>query len=113
MEIMRPNEKHSPLETTEEKDTSRHGKIATSRGAPTSWGPQREGPVTKGKGSDGVKGTHLWRPQRENMRTSKPSDLTRGTHELGIAEQGHAKCFGVGILEIIEASGEAFHCGCR
>jgi len=47
------------------------------------------------------------------VRTWKASDLMRGTHERGIAERGHAKCFGVEILEIIEASGEAFHCGCR
>ena len=34
-------------------------------------------------------------------------------YELRIAEQGHAKCFGIRILEIIEANKEAFHCGCR
>jgi len=64
MKIMQPNKKHSPLETTEKRDTSRHGKIATLQGAPTSWGLQREGPVMKGKGSNRVKGTHLWRLQR-------------------------------------------------
>jgi len=67
MKIMRPNKKHSPLETIEKRDTLQHGKIATLQGAPMSWGLQREGPVTKGKGSDQVKGTHLWRPQRADM----------------------------------------------
>jgi len=32
------------------KDTSGHRERATSRGEPTSGGPQREGPVRKGKG---------------------------------------------------------------
>ena len=62
-------------------------------------GPQREGLVRTGKGCDRLKGTHLRRPQREDMSAHGKKRPHKGPSRAGQqSEGGHAKCPGVGIL---------------
>jgi len=75
------------------RDEEGHGKNATL--APTSWGPQKEGPVRKGGGCDRVRAL----TQREDMSAHGKKRPYEGQ-----SEGGHAECLGVGILGIIEAS---------
>jgi len=49
-----------------------------------------------------MRGTHLRETAEGGVRTQEECNQVRGTLET--AEGGHAKCFGVGVLEIIKAS---------
>ena len=49
-----------------------------------------------------MRGTHLLETAEGGVGTREEHGQVRGTLET--AEGGHAKCFGVGVLEIIEAS---------
>ena len=91
-ERMRPGDRYSPLETAEEGTRRDMG----PRGTHMSWGPQT---VRTGKGCDRLKGTHLRRPQREDMAHRKKAASRGALTSWGQqSEGGHAKCPSVGIL---------------
>jgi len=57
-----------PTHGGERASERRVGKNATSRGAPTRWGSQREGARGTCQDTETMRpsgGTHLWRPQRK------------------------------------------------
>ena len=72
---MRPTEEHSPLETAEEAIRRDTGRMRPCEGT-YELEPANGGAFEDREKVHQVNGTHLWRPQRENMsRHGKESDL--------------------------------------
>jgi len=61
------------------RDVSGHAKEVTLRGAPTSWGPERESPARKGERCDRMKSTPLWR-RRGGTSQDTEREKARGTY---------------------------------